>query len=613
VLCGGVASIFIRKYHPLIELPRTDSKIVIMSSSNVRTALLIIDPQIDFHPGGSLAVAGADKDAERTAELIRQQGPKITNIIITLDSHHLNHVAHHVAWVNQAGEHPAPFTLISAEEIKAGVWKAADPKRQQLVQKYAEDLEAKGRFKLIIWPDHCIISSRGHNVQPCIHEASQEWVKQTGKQVHYVRKGENVNTEMYSAIQAEVPDEKDKSTSLNQHLINQLRSFDRVIVCGQALSHCVNFTVRDIVDNWNRDNSDIIVLTDGCSPVGGFEAAGQEFLQFCRDNGLTLHTCQNVADAWSSFTPSPNKGPMVVINTTASANLAGVAKQNERLGVATANRRTAETQLNRLLSRRARKNYFANSLKTSPSAIAHLNKVAAAFNSTVDEAVLGSNGTTASLAKGADGFNADDLRFVVGDERAVVREDNTERFSSLSEDQAVAIRLLTYSSHKLSIAALVNKPFIEDGVSSDVANIVPFTGVLAHALRTYANATGYFRGTAFRGGKFSESQKMQSLFDKVSSGAADKPFDIGSTVVFPSFSTVLADEAEAASHYGSDYVFVVNFAHDFGVDVSKISYFQISGEIAIIPPAAFKVANIEVANSKLVVTLDSVPSDVSYI
>jgi nicotinamidase/pyrazinamidase len=231
--------------------------------SQLRVALVIIDPQIDFHPGGSLAVAGADEDAARIAKLIDDRGASITNIIITLDSHHKNHVAHHITWVNQAGEHPAPFTLISADEIKKGIWKATDPKRQQLVAKYAEDLEAKGRFKLIIWPDHCIISSRGNNVTPPVHDASQNWVVATGKPVQYVRKGENINTEMYSAIQAEVPDVNDKSTSLNHQLINQLRSYDKVVVCGQALSHCVNFTVRDIVDNWNRDNSDIIVLTDG--------------------------------------------------------------------------------------------------------------------------------------------------------------------------------------------------------------------------------------------------------------------------------------------------------------------------------------------------------------
>jgi hypothetical protein len=66
------------------------------------TTLLIIDPQIDFHPEGgqgtpfyhaqgSLAVAGANEDSERTAKLILDNINDINEIIVTLDSHHVRH------------------------------------------------------------------------------------------------------------------------------------------------------------------------------------------------------------------------------------------------------------------------------------------------------------------------------------------------------------------------------------------------------------------------------------------------------------------------------------------------------------------------------------------
>jgi hypothetical protein len=51
------------------------------------TYLLIIDPQVDFHPGGNLAVVGANEDSARLAEFIHSNVDKIDEIFVTLDSH----------------------------------------------------------------------------------------------------------------------------------------------------------------------------------------------------------------------------------------------------------------------------------------------------------------------------------------------------------------------------------------------------------------------------------------------------------------------------------------------------------------------------------------------
>lgn len=52
--------------------------------------LLIVDPQMDFHPGGSLAVEGANEDSARTASLILENINEIDEIYVTLDSHHVS-------------------------------------------------------------------------------------------------------------------------------------------------------------------------------------------------------------------------------------------------------------------------------------------------------------------------------------------------------------------------------------------------------------------------------------------------------------------------------------------------------------------------------------------
>ncbi len=57
-----------------------------------KLVLLIIDPQVDFHPGGSLAVPGANEDSERIAQFIYKHASAIDEIYVTLDSHHVRHV-----------------------------------------------------------------------------------------------------------------------------------------------------------------------------------------------------------------------------------------------------------------------------------------------------------------------------------------------------------------------------------------------------------------------------------------------------------------------------------------------------------------------------------------
>ncbi len=54
-----------------------------------KNVLLIIDPQIDFHVGGSLAVPGAEEDSKRTAKFIIDNMSSIDDIYVTMDSHHV--------------------------------------------------------------------------------------------------------------------------------------------------------------------------------------------------------------------------------------------------------------------------------------------------------------------------------------------------------------------------------------------------------------------------------------------------------------------------------------------------------------------------------------------
>jgi nicotinamidase/pyrazinamidase len=238
------------------------------------TTLLIIDPQLDFHDSysfhGTLAVPNAEGDASRVSKLIRDGIDKIDNIIVTLDSHHKGHIAHAAFWTNSKGERPAVFSEITCAQVKDRTWVPRNPAHYGHCVNYTEKLEESGRFVLMIWPEHCLIGSPGHAIHPEIFAAVLAWSDKKNKDVEFVLKGQNCFTEMYSAIKAEVVMKDDMGgTGENTKLLGELLGADRLLICGQALSHCVNFTVTDIVhalekrDGMGSDFSKIFVLTDG--------------------------------------------------------------------------------------------------------------------------------------------------------------------------------------------------------------------------------------------------------------------------------------------------------------------------------------------------------------
>ncbi|SEH08486.1 cysteine hydrolase family protein [Candidatus Venteria ishoeyi] len=248
---------------------------------------LIIDPQNDFaHPDGSLFVPGADKDSERLADMIKRHQSKISDIHITLDSHHLLDIAHPLFWIDSKGQHPAPFTCIHADDVDNGKWRTTHPGFAQRATDYVQALKQNGRYDLIVWPPHCLIGASGNNVVQPIAEAVGAWEAQFAM-VDYVTKGSNIWTEHYSAVQADVPDPEDPGTQLNTRLIEVLQEADLLVLSGQALSHCVANTVRDVADNFGDDSiHKMVLIEDTCSPVPGFEQLGADFLQEMKARGM---------------------------------------------------------------------------------------------------------------------------------------------------------------------------------------------------------------------------------------------------------------------------------------------------------------------------------------
>ncbi len=267
--------------------------------------LLIIDPQNDFcdlpesfcplDPGTgkplapALAVPGAHADMQRLASLIDAAGAQITDITVTLDSHHRLDIAHPTFWRRGDGALVSPFTPITAAEVRAGSFQPRKPENMARVLAYLDELEARERYTLMVWPVHCEIGSWGHNVHADVRAAYNRWEDQAGASVCKLTKGSNPWTEHYSALLAEVPDPSDPQTQLNIELIERLDRAELIVVAGEAGSHCVRATVEHLAANLPSGRMDkLVLLTDCMSPVAGFEAQKEDFLAAMAARGLRL-------------------------------------------------------------------------------------------------------------------------------------------------------------------------------------------------------------------------------------------------------------------------------------------------------------------------------------
>ena len=245
-----------------------------------KLSLLIVDPQNDFcDPRGSLYVKGAEEDMVRLSDAVRRLKDRWERIHVTLDTHHLVDVGHPIFWIDPEGNHPKPFTIITVEDVEKGRWSPSDESLKDRMLRYVRALHENGRYPLTIWPPHCLIGSWGHNVFEPLHKALLEWEKGYAM-VEYAQKAFNPYTEHYSVIQADVPDESDPSTLPNRRLIEAVRDAETVVVAGEALSHCVANTMRDIAIHLGEKGLRKFVLLKDCtSPVAGFEAEADLFLK----------------------------------------------------------------------------------------------------------------------------------------------------------------------------------------------------------------------------------------------------------------------------------------------------------------------------------------------
>lgn len=257
------------------------------SEDPTKRLLLFIDMQVDFcHESGALYVPGALDDIRRLIGFIVANADRITSIACTADSHVPLQIFHPGWWRDRDGNPPPPFTTITEEEVRNGTWiPIRDP---DWALSYVRQLKARAKKELLVWPYHGLIGGIGHALDPTLWSVVM-WHSLARRYEPYWRtKGRHPLTEHYSAFGPELPPPGNPPDPGRQEFMEHLSAYDHLFVAGEASSHCVQETLKDLVETSAGDRETlrrVMVLRDCTSPVQhpeiDFEAlTRQQFEQF---------------------------------------------------------------------------------------------------------------------------------------------------------------------------------------------------------------------------------------------------------------------------------------------------------------------------------------------
>lgn len=255
------------------------------AEDELRLCVVAVDVQNTFCvPGFELFVAGrsgtgAVDDTRRLVEFIYRNLAAITKIYPSLDTHQAMQIFHPVWLVDGEGHHPDPYTLVSAADVEAGRWRPnpevagalgldVEYLLRHLVH-YARALEEGGKYQLTIWPYHAMLGGVGHALVSPVQEALFFHSIARRSQPEFQVKGDNPLTEHYSMLGPEVTEGPDgeRLGERNDALIEKLLEFDAVVVAGQAKSHCLAWTIDDLLTRARHLAERTYLLEDCTSPV----------------------------------------------------------------------------------------------------------------------------------------------------------------------------------------------------------------------------------------------------------------------------------------------------------------------------------------------------------
>lgn len=192
-----------------------------------KDALIIVDMQYDFIPGGSLPVEEGDLIINGINQLAKLLKKKKVIVVFTQDWHPKNHLSFAS---NHIGKNPGD-----------------------------EFTSKNGAIGPVLWPDHCVQGTNGAKFHKDLNVDLEDKI---------IQKGMNPNVDSYSGFQ---DNDKKSKTGLKKYLDS--KKIKRIFVCGLALDYCCYYTAMDGFD-FGYEVFFLVNLTRGVDlPVGNVENA----------------------------------------------------------------------------------------------------------------------------------------------------------------------------------------------------------------------------------------------------------------------------------------------------------------------------------------------------
>jgi len=290
------------------------------ATDKYKIALMPIDMQNTFCiPGFELFVQGAVADTQRISEFIYQNIGRITKIYPTMDTHLTMQIFHSLFFIDANGENVPANTSISSNDLKTNKYVLNPAVAASLgvdylelkkhVLFYTEELEKKGKYQLTIWPYHAMLGGIGHALVPLMEEAIRFHSFARNMEAGIEIKGGNPLTENYSILSPEILSTHNGAAiaQKNASFIEKLLNYDLLIISGEAKSHCVAFTIDDLLNEIQAKDpalaKKVYILEDCTSPVvvpGVIDFTNQANQAFERFKKAGMHIVQSTTpmDQW---------------------------------------------------------------------------------------------------------------------------------------------------------------------------------------------------------------------------------------------------------------------------------------------------------------------------
>ena len=294
-----------------------------------RVGLLLVDVQNTFClPEFELFVSGrsgrgAVGDAERICRFLYANLGRISQVVATLDTHAAAQIFHPLFWVDAQNEHPSPHTTLSVADVESGRWRVNPALAPRLslppgfdldayARHYVRSLAAAGKYALTVWPYHSMLGGIGHALVSAVEEAVFFHSVARAVPARFEIKGDGPLTEHYSALRPEVmTDGAGRPVgSRDAALVEAVLAFDALIVAGEAKSHCVAWTVEDLLAEIRAVDASLarhVYLLEDCASsvvvpgvVDFTDAADAAYARFA-EAGMHVVRSTDPIDSWPEF------------------------------------------------------------------------------------------------------------------------------------------------------------------------------------------------------------------------------------------------------------------------------------------------------------------------